>query len=141
MSSVSTASTSTNRPDLFSTLNNDQNNDQNNITQMECCYREHNHTLKSLAILSRGIRDSNGCPIFDFDASPWKGLKTTAFKSKAPDYRLEIERRCQVLNITPAPRPMAWPMKKLIQWLDENPITELDDINFIRSTINKEKKK
>ena len=44
----------------------------------ETAFLEKNSSMKSLTVLTIGIKDDNGAALIDLDAEPWMGQKETA---------------------------------------------------------------
>jgi hypothetical protein len=54
---------------------------------------ERNRCMKSLVVMCRGLMGTDGMPLLDPTAAPWKFFKPSGtMKAKASDYRDEIER-------------------------------------------------
>ena len=94
--------------------------------------------MKALALLSLGLANDDGSPIFNLSVLPWSAaLGPSALKMTAKELRSEVLRRCVAAeNILNAPRLCQWTVTKAMQWLVENPIVPEDDIDFIKRTIS-----
>ncbi len=67
-------------------------------------YISHGRSLKALAILSLGLLNEDGDPIFDVKALPWSSAeKVSNIKPTASDMKEEVERRASVAGIDPMP--------------------------------------
>ncbi len=103
----------------------------------EVFYISENQSLKALALLSLGLKNSDGMPTFNLAALPWSAaLRPTALKMTAKDLRAEIIRRSVAAeNVLNAPRPSQWTVPKATEWLEKNPIVAAHEVAFIRATI------
>jgi hypothetical protein len=100
----------------------------------EMFYVSQNQSLKALALLSLGLKNSDGTPTFDPAVLPWSAaLRPTALKMTSSELRAEVARRSAGAEVVP--RPSQWKLVKLTDWLEKNPITCAGDIAFIRATI------
>jgi hypothetical protein len=106
-------------------------------TRAELWYIAENRSLKALAILSLGLKNDDGSPIFDPAVLPWSAaLRPTTLKMTTKDLRSEVLRRSVAAeNILNAPGPSAWTVAKAKEWLVANPIVAADEVAFIRATI------
>ena len=92
--------------------------------------------MKALAILSLGLLNEDGDPIFDVKALPWSSAeKVSNIKPTASDMKEEVERRASVAGIDPMPRPKAWTLQRLTDWLTAHPLVREDDVSFVLSTV------
>ena len=112
------------------------------VTATEEFYNvKHSRSLKILVLLCCGIHDLNNHnkPLIDFKDMPWSAWKVSSIKPSAADFRAEILRRAKLFGIKPEPRPKAWPVPKLTEWLEVNPIATDEDVQFLRATVASEK--
>ena len=92
--------------------------------------------MKALTILSLGLLNEDGDPIFDVKALPWSSAeKVSNIKPTASDMKEEVERRASVAGIDPMPRPKAWTLQRLTDWLTAHPLVHEDDVSFVLSTV------
>ena len=99
-------------------------------------YISRGRSLKALAILSLGLLNEDGDPIFDVKALPWSSAeKVSNIKPTASDMKEEVERRASVAGIDPMPRPKAWTLQRLTDWLTAHPLVREDDVSFVLSTV------
>jgi hypothetical protein len=99
-------------------------------------YISRGRSLKALAILSLGLLNEDGDPIFDVKALPWSSAeKVSNIKPTASDMKEEVERRASVAGIDPMPRPKAWTLQRLTDWLTAHPLVRKDDVSFVLSTV------
>ena len=109
-------------------------------------FLERNSCMKSLVVMCRGLMGTDGMPLLEPTAAPWKFFKpSSTMKAKATDYRDEIERRYNVFitenprDLLPLPRPKAWKLDQIFKWLDENQIKSPADVMFLTKTVNNKK--
>ena len=107
-------------------------------TNSEVWYISQGRSLKALAVLTLGLTNNDGSPIFNLSVLPWSAaLRPSALKMTAKELRSEVLRRCVAAgNILNSPRPSQWTVAKAMQWLVENPIVANDDVAFIKQTIS-----
>eukprot|EP00970_Alexandrium_tamarense_P000876 scaffold103_cov193-Alexandrium_tamarense.AAC.7 len=86
-------------------------------------YAEHNRSLKVLVVMSRGLVDEAGEPLFDENAEPWCKVNPREWQSSRDDLAKEICRRWEdyVGKVEGKPRPA------VLEWLINNPIATLGD--------------
>lgn len=104
----------------------------------EVYYLEKNQCLKTLVVLCRGILGKDGKQLLDPCESPWKYMKVSTIKATSSDYKIEINRRWNLFGKESGillPHPRAWSLSKVLDWLDENPITSVDDVAFLEKTV------
>jgi hypothetical protein len=104
----------------------------------EQMYSTNGRSLKALALLSLGLKNDDGSPVFNTSILPWSAaLRPSALKMTAKELRREILRRCVAAgNVLHAPRPNQWPVPKSTEWLESNPIVDDNEVAFIRATIS-----
>ena len=107
-------------------------------TMAEQMYSTNGRSLKALALLSLGLKNDDGSPVFNTSILPWSAaLRPSALKMTAKELRREILRRCVAAgNVLHAPRPNQWPVPKSTEWLESNPIVDDNEVAFIRATIS-----
>jgi hypothetical protein len=108
----------------------------------ESAFLEKNSSIKSLTILTTiGIKDDNGAALIDLDAEPWTCHVSTTSRPQRDDLAEEVLRRYVSQNLSEQPdmkclpQPKNWDKKKLLKWLDDNPVTDTIDVNFLIDTI------
>jgi hypothetical protein len=79
----------------------------------------------------------NDAPLFSFEMAPWLLLPKTSMRPKNTDFGIEIDRRATLYNIHPSPRPRNWSRKATIEWLEQNPVRDNCDIEFLRSEVSR----
>ena len=103
-------------------------------------YMQHNNSVQGLVVLCQGLKSLTGEDLINIDNDPWKAMPREDAKPKAKMFREEVIRRHQVLNLTcPKPRSKNWTIEKCQQWLDENPITNHDEIEYLQEKIKEHK--
>ena len=97
-------------------------------------YISQGRSLKALVLLSLGLANNDGSPIFNLLVLPWSAaLRPSALKMSAKELRSKVLRRCVAAkNIINAPRPSQWTVTKAMQLLVDNPIVPEDDMDFIK---------
>lgn len=94
--------------------------------------------------MCRGLKDDDGKTLIDLEEEPWKFLKISTVKPSAGDYKEEIERRNALAAASQGSswvqyRPKAWILGKVLQWLDEHPISAADDVAFLKKKVEEQK--
>ena len=112
-------------------------NESSSITASEQFYVSRGRSLKALAILCQGLLDDDGALLFDPKVMPWSAAdKVSSVKPNAADLKEEVKRRASMNpKIVIAPRPSAWTLQRLTEWLNEHPISGADDVAFIKKTV------
>ena len=92
-------------------------------------YAESNRSLKVLVVMSRGLVDEAGEPLFDENAEPWCKVNPREWQSSRDDLGKEISRRWEdyVGKVEGKPRPKQWKKPAMLEWLINNPIATLGD--------------
>jgi hypothetical protein len=104
-----------------------------------------NQCLKALVVMCRGLTDGDG-PLLDISSEPWVSMKVTTVKPTSKDCKDEIHRRWVTFvgvagnQSKGKPRPKQWAMPKLLEWLDQNPITCSADIAYLKQKVSEHKK-
>ncbi len=107
----------------------------------EATFLEKNSSIKSLAVLAIGIKDANGAALIDLDAEPWTSLVSTTSRPQRDDLAEEVLCRyvSESLSDRPdmkrMPQPRNWDKKKLLKWLDDYPVTDTIDLEFLKDTV------
>ena len=106
----------------------------------ESAFLEKNSSIRSLIILSIGIKDDNGAALIDLDADPWTCLPSST-RPQREDLAEEILCRYVSENLSDRPdmkrktKPKQWDKKKMPKWLDDNPVTDTNDVQFLMDTV------
>jgi hypothetical protein len=103
------------------------------VCKAKTYYIANNRLLKVLVRMAWGLRnEGDGSPLFDEAAEPWKGLKQKEWNSDRKELGLETHRHWEdYMKPTstdpdaPGPRPSGWKRDALLEWLVNNPISEL----------------
>jgi hypothetical protein len=116
------------------------------ITAAEHFYTEKSQSLKALVVMCRGLLDVDDQPLFDIAVEPWCSVKAAVVKPNSREYKEEIERRLAISvsysgNNHPRskPRPKQWTMQKVLEWLDNNPVTNEEDVTFLTQKVTEHK--
>jgi hypothetical protein len=115
---------------------------------------EKDRSFKVLIAMCRGLKGTDGKQILDLAIEPWRSIKPAAnIKLSTADYKVEIHRRW-LLSLPPeeenqsetsanktkkkqrlSPRSRAWNVEALQTWLDDNPITNELDVDFLKRAL------
>jgi hypothetical protein len=82
-----------------------------------------NNSLRSLIVLSIGLKNDDGINLVDLAIYLWKSLPTNSTKPQKEDYADEICRRYVVENLRDTadmkrePKPKQWDRTKMLTWL------------------------
>ena len=103
----------------------------------EQVYIDSENEKKILFLLCIGLREhDNKQPLFPLESEPWSLLPKTSFlRPKNSDYVNEITRRARLFNIVPIPRPSNWTRGQTLEWLEQNPVCEVNDIEFLSNEV------
>jgi hypothetical protein len=94
--------------------------------------------LKVLALLSLGLKCDNGSFVFNPSVLPWSAaIRKMAIKMTAGELREEVLRRTVAAGNQKHPRPSQWTVTTAMNWLNENPIKNPEEVNFIMSNISR----
>jgi hypothetical protein len=92
-----------------------------------------------LYVLCIGLknRHDNEQPLFPKESEPWSLLppKTSFLRPKNTDYVHAITRNARFFNIAPILRPSNWTRGQTLEWLALNPVSEVDDIEFLTNEV------
>jgi hypothetical protein len=102
-------------------------------------FLEKDQCMKILVVMCRGIIDKDGKPLLDPTEHPWNKVKpVSTIKPLASDYRIEIEMRiCSSYPpMSSPPRPKAWKLERILNWLDKNPITAIEDVEYLTKVVS-----
>ena len=102
----------------------------------EQMYQDSGNEKKVLYLMSIGLNGDNG-PLFSLEQEPWSLLPKNALRPKNNEYVKEITRRSKLYNIQPIPRPSNWTRQQIMEWLERNPIHEVEDIAFLSKEVRR----
>lgn len=110
------------------------------VTQL--AYLEGNNSIKCLVVLCQGLKKPSGEPLINItEEQPWKSVPRNEIKPTAGMLKLEIFRRYDTFHLSePKPRPSGWTIEKIIQWLDDHPISKKEDIKYLEKVIESHRK-
>jgi hypothetical protein len=101
-------------------------------------YVDSGNDKKTLFLLCIGLNVNDGdTPLLSLDNEPWSRLPKSSFRPKNTDFVKEIERRANLYNVLPVPRPGNWKRPQIIHWLEQNPVHEKSCIEFLVSEVAK----
>jgi len=93
-------------------------------------------SLKALALLSLGLKRDNGSYVFNPSVLPWSAAtRKMEIKMTAGELSEEVLRRSVAAGNQKHPRPSQWTVTTAINWLNENPIKNAQEVNFIMSNL------
>ena len=98
----------------------------NRTSAAELCYISNNNHKKTLIVLSIGSEHE-----INTEEDPWKSLQRRDIKPKKKDLQAEVKRRSS--NFAVPPRPNNWDVNACLEWLKNNPITDENDLLFIKN--------
>ena len=107
-----------------------------------CCVSEQvdvdsGNEKKILFLLCIGLRNhDNKQPLFSLESEHWSLLPKTSFLcTKNSEYVNEITRRARLFNIAPLPRPSNLTRGQMLEWLEQNPVREANDSEFLSNEV------
>ncbi len=96
---------------------------------------KHNNYVQGFVALCQGLKTQSGHNLINIDNEPWKMAREYS-KPKAKIFREDVVRRHDVLQLAfPKPRSNNWTIEKCQQWLDKTPISNLDEITYLKDNI------
>lgn len=99
-------------------------------------YTSNGRSLKTLLILCQGMMDNEGHPIADLSDLPWSSARAKNTKLTVVDLRNEVKRlACIFDDVVITPHPKAWTANRAMEWLKKHPISNENDVTFIKNTI------
>jgi hypothetical protein len=94
-------------------------------------YVDSGNDKTTLYVLSIGLEHDNE-PLFSLEQEPWSTLsKNTLRPPKNSDLVKEVRRRATASNMRSAPRPTNWTRNQMIEWLEEHPVSDSMDVQFL----------
>jgi hypothetical protein len=101
------------------------------VSVSEAHYVAKGNDKRVLICLCIGLKDEKGSAYIDVDGDPWDKQAADVRKPKLAEHlKPEIIRRSGTLGIK-IPRPGQWNVEKCHEWLNANPITDLDCKEFL----------
>jgi hypothetical protein len=101
--------------------------------------------LKILVAMSVGLRDNDDNPVLSLDSAPWKDFPSKQIKPSKDEYIKEVICCYNKSNVGSAasaklsPHPQSWSVPKIQEWLEEHPIDDAIDIEFVTATAASQK--
>jgi hypothetical protein len=77
----------------------------------------------------------NDVLLFSFETVPLSLLPKTSLRPKNTVICEDIVRRATLFNISPIPRPRNWTWQQTIEWLQQNPVNDNGDIDFLANEV------
>lgn len=101
------------------------------VSETERYYETNGRTQVGLITLCIGQKTPDGKDLIDVDEEPWKTEAKSSIKPKAKDLKEEVKRRAAIINLHPQPRPNAWSVPELMEWLMVNLVQGQQDVRFL----------
>ena len=106
----------------------------------EFVFNKKNKSMKYLIVLCCGLQNGDGTDLINIDEDPWKSPPVATTKPSASYYKEEVIRRYKVLNLVGVglkepPRPKAWKLDRLLEWLRKYPLRDVSDVQFLREEV------
>ena len=110
-------------------------------------YQKNGCCLKVLVAMCHGALVGNK-PLIDMLESPWITFPVSQICPNREIYAKEIERHSEqqshasgdAASIKAGPRPKAWALAKIQEWLKQHPIVDPHELAFLRTTVEERKK-
>ncbi|KAI2505085.1 hypothetical protein MHU86_9361 [Fragilaria crotonensis] len=114
------------------------------ISNAQRAYVENNNSKKHLFLMCIGLVDDGGTPVLDLDVEPWSGIKKRDIKPARTEYAEEIVRRSKLMSTTAdrvhqQHKPANWSLTKCVEWLQEHPVVDQQDISFLKNEVQRVK--
>ena len=113
---------------------------QENGSPLRLTSQEHyvvqGNSKKQLYLMCIGLYNEDGTALFDISMAPFTKLKKRAVKPKWEEFAGEVIRRAGC-NQQQVPKAANWNMNKCTEWLLVNPVTEEQDISFLKKEVQK----
>jgi hypothetical protein len=117
--------------------------DDNYCCVSEKVYVECGNEKKVLYLMCIGLTHRNNNSneaqlLFSFEQEPWSLLlaKNSFLRPKNSDFVHEITRRAHLFNLVrPLPCPSKWSRVQILEWLEQNPIQNVADIEFLTKEV------
>ncbi len=130
-----------NKNNMTSTFKNDAFNFDFDVHHptMEALIK-HNNSAQGFVALCQGLKTQSGDNLINVDDNPWKAMPIEHSKPKAKMFLEEVVRRHDILHLAlPKPRSNNQTIVTCQQWLDKNPILNLDEIKYLSDKIAEHK--
>jgi hypothetical protein len=114
--------------------NNNTINNNNKLCAAQQYYNKRGYCNKALYAMCVGLktRATGNAALIDLNRKPWTELKKKDINATKSDLLAEIKRRCLGEQV---PKTTNWTVPKCMEWLEDNPITNENDITFLRTQI------
>jgi hypothetical protein len=113
--------------------NSSGEDDDGKLTAAEKYYNENGYGVKKIVAMAIGLlNEAKDGPLIDVTKPPWTTLAKKEVKMTVADLRMEIARRAPADDI---PRSANWNVNRLTKWLNDNPVSSVDDVLFIRKVV------
>jgi hypothetical protein len=118
-----------------STIEIQENGSPVRLTSQEH-YVVQGNSKKQLYLMCIGLYNNDGTALFDISVAPFMKRKKRAVKPKREAFAGEVI-RCAGCNQQQVPKAANWNMNKCTEWLLTNPVTEEQDISFLKKEVQK----
>jgi hypothetical protein len=108
-------------------------------------YKKEGSSLKMLVAMCHDLRDGDGDDnlVLDLTMDPWKSVPVMQDRPSRDFYAKEVLRRCAQVRTSDSgaknkkvgPRPKQWNLSKILEWLEEHPISDPADISFLKREV------
>jgi len=114
----------------------DDADEADNTSVCQRFYIENKNDKKVLFAMAVGIgKDGDVEDIGDLEVEPYSSSKKKShFKPSSPVLHKEVQRRSGIAGGA-VPKSKNWKNPKLLEWLKENPITDADDLKFVKAEV------
>jgi hypothetical protein len=110
--------------------------DQSTLDPTKAALLKLDNSVLGLVVLCHGLKNESGEDLIDINVDPWKTMPRESVKPKAKMFQDEVMRRHDAFNLnSPKPRTKNWPVEKCQKWLSDNPITNMEEIEFLKDKI------
>jgi hypothetical protein len=127
-----------------------QEEEESGVNDVKEHFEKCNNSLKVLVVLCRGLKTDSNQPLIDPKREPWLHLKASQLKANAGDYKEEVNRRwisfvskeqaADISQSTRQPRPKAWKIGDLFDWLDDHPVSRDAEVSYLKDEVSKSEK-
>jgi hypothetical protein len=104
------------------------------VVGVEQLYNRASKQKMLLVLFAIGLKlsDDSDENLINLDEEPWKSQASRSIKPSTKMMKEEVVRRSKNQAILPTPKPAYWAANKLQEWLENNPINNITDVEFLR---------
>jgi hypothetical protein len=128
-----------------------EDEEESGVNHVKEHFEKCNNSLKVLVVLCRGLKTDSNEPLMDPKREPWKHLKASQLKPNSGEYKEEVNRRWisfvsqeqaadNSQGTRRTPRPKAWKMEELFEWLDDHPVSRDAEVSYLKDEVSKSEK-